>query len=64
MTGILLCVLALVVAIVSLVLCLIRNRLAAVRDWPFYLIAAVIITEVALLWGNLGIIYSHAGWTG
>jgi len=64
MAGILLCALALAVALVALVLCLIRDGLAAVRDWPLWLIVAVVVTEVALLWGNIGVIYSHAGFTG
>jgi hypothetical protein len=65
MTGILLCVLALIVAFVSLVLCILREGFPqAIRYWPLYLIVAVILTEFALLWGNIGVIYSHAGWTG
>jgi hypothetical protein len=65
MTGILFCMVALVVAAISLVICLIRTGIvAAVRDWPFWLIVAVILTEIALLWGNVGVIYSHAGLTG
>lgn len=65
MTGILLCFIALVLALASLVLCLIRSGPAqAVRDWPFWLITAVILIQVALLWGNIGVIYSHAGLSG
>jgi hypothetical protein len=64
-TGILLCVIALVIAVVSLIVCVVRTGLtAAVRDWPFWLIVAVVLTEIALLWGNIGVIYSHAGLTG
>jgi len=59
-TGILLCFIALAVSLASLVL----HWLDVPRWWGMCLIVAVILISVALLWGNVGVIFSHAGFTG
>jgi len=58
--GIVLCFVALAVSLASLVL----HLLDVPRWWGLCLIAAVILISVALLWGNVGVIFSHAGFTG
>ena len=60
MTGIVLCAVALAVSLASLVL----HCLDVPRWWGLCLITAVILISVALLWGNLAVVYSHAGFTG
>ncbi|HEX4395423.1 MAG TPA: hypothetical protein VH084_28415 [Mycobacterium sp.] len=68
MTGIVLVAFALLLAIFSLVLWLfpelLPEHLRARLGWGLWLIASVILITIALEWGNIGVIYSHAGWTG
>jgi hypothetical protein len=67
MTGIVLCIIALVVAIAALALRLFPTLQVGPAErfgWGVWLCAAVILMAIALLWGNVGVIYSHAGFTG
>jgi hypothetical protein len=63
MTGIYLCYAAGILVLIAAVV-LATFRTLTWRDPLLYLIPAVAIIVVALLWGNIGVIYSHAGWTG
>lgn len=62
MTGIVLCAVALALALAALVLRLLPTERPHL--WSVALIASTILIAVALLWGNIGVIYSHAGLTG
>jgi hypothetical protein len=65
MTGIVLCLVALALTVVGAILYLSQVGLrAAARDWGLWVIISVLLVEVALLWGNIAIVYSHAGFTG
>jgi hypothetical protein len=66
MTGIYLCYLAGVLVIVAAVLYVAPPLVVrgVTLDWGVFLILAVACIVIALLWGNIGVIYSHAGWSG
>jgi hypothetical protein len=72
MTGIVLCFFALFTILASLVLYVLPSKASAgmpvikqkLLDWGFWLIVTAALLVVALLWGNVGVIYSHAGFTG
>lgn len=63
MTGIILVIIAGAFVILSAVLRLLA-RPVNLFHWSIFLIIAVGLLVVALLYGNIGVIYSHAGWTG
>jgi hypothetical protein len=63
MVGIILVIIALVLTIVAAVLRLMAKPVNLLH-WSMFVIYSVFLIEIALLWGNIGVIYSHAGWTG
>jgi hypothetical protein len=66
MEGIVLCALALLCGLAGLVFYLIPHpaRFPGWLGWGFWVSVATILYGIALLWGNVGVIYSHAGFTG
>jgi hypothetical protein len=66
MTGIYLCYLAGLLTIIAAVLYFAPPIVVFGRTlhWGLPLILAVACIVVALLWGNIGVIYSHAGFSG
>lgn len=66
MTGIVLCALALVFSLIGTVLYLVPHPawLPPQLGWGLWLGVAGIFYGISLLWGNIGVIYSHAGFTG
>jgi hypothetical protein len=66
MAGIYLCYLAGVLTIIAAVLYVAPPIVVFGKtlDWGLFLILAVACIVAALLWGNIGVIYSHAGLTG
>lgn len=63
MVGIILVIIALVLTIVAFVLRLMAQP-TRLLHWSVFIILSVFLIEIALLWGNIGVIYSHAGVTG
>jgi hypothetical protein len=57
-TGIAACLIALVCSVISAIM------FVSHKGWGGWIIAAGILYGLALLWGNVGVIYSHAGFTG
>jgi hypothetical protein len=57
-TGIAMCLVAWVCSIISAIMFVCH------KGWGGWIIAAGILYGFALLWGNVGVIYSHAGFTG
>ena len=63
MVGIILVIIAFVLTLLGIVLKLLE-RPSQLFHWSFLVLLSVALIEIALLWGNIGIIYSHAGFTG
>lgn len=60
-TGIAMCLVALVLSVIGLIVYLIPQTSPR---WGIWIIVACILYGLALLFGNVGVIFSHAGFTG
>lgn len=63
MVGIILVLIAWLLTILAIVLRLMA-RPPRLFHWSIFALLSLFLIEVALLWGNIGVIYSHAGVTG
>lgn len=64
-SGIAACLVGFVCSIIALIFWLARPTTASrFVDPAFWLSVAAILYGFALLWGNVGLVYSHAGFTG
>jgi hypothetical protein len=63
MAGIICVIIAWLFTIVAIVLRLMA-RPPRLFHWSVFALLSLFLIEVALLWGNISVIYSHAGLTG
>jgi hypothetical protein len=64
-TGIAACLVGFVFGIIALIFWAARPQSPSrLVDPVFWLAAAIILYGFALLWGNVGLLYTHAGFTG
>lgn len=59
--GVALCLIGFVCAIIGLIMYLVPNP---PTGWGVWIIVACICYGFALLWGNVGVLFTHAGLTG